>query len=197
MEKNKFQLNKGTDRSYDLSKGGKRKFDLAKEVDEPIVTLSGSDDPAGGDAGTNSKSRKIWLWFALVVVAALLAYLLWPTANDVAEDQAVENVMQPEDETTDSVTDEATATPDADAQSEGAAGIESEPTSTELPATTSEAAPKTNSSNNATALDNVEAEALKVIQGDYGVGQERKNKLGTQYQAVQNRVNELKREGVF
>lgn len=197
MEKNKFQLNKGTDRSYDLSKGGKRKFDLAKEVDEPIVTLSGSDDPAGGDAGTNSKSRKIWLWFALVVVAALLAYLLWPTANDVAEDQAVENVMQPEDETTDSVTDEATATPDADAQSEGAAGIESEPTSTELPATTSEAAPKTNSSNNATALDNVEVEALKVIQGDYGVGQERKNKLGTQYQAVQNRVNELKREGVF
>lgn len=197
MGKNKFQLNKGTDRSYDLSKGGKRKFDLAKEVDEPIVTLSGSDDPAGGDAGTNSKSRKIWLWFALVVVAALLAYLLWPTANDVAEDQAVENVMQPEDETTDSVTDEATATPDADAQSEGAAGIESEPTSTELPATTSEAAPKTNSSNNATALDNVEVEALKVIQGDYGVGQERKNKLGTQYQAVQNRVNELKREGVF
>lgn len=197
MEKNKFQLNKGTDRSYDLSKGGKRKFDLAKEVDEPIVTLSGSDDLAGGDAGTNSKSRKIWLWFALVVVAALLAYLLWPTANDVAEDQAVENVMQPEDETTDSVTDEATATPDADAQSEGAAGIESEPTSTELPATTSEAAPKTNSSNNATALDNIEAEALKVIQGDYGVGQERKNKLGTQYQAVQNRVNELKREGVF
>ena len=197
MEKNKFQLNKGTDRSYVLSKGGKRRFDLAKEVDEPIVTLSGSDDPAGGDAGTNSKSRKIWPWFALVVVAALLAYLLWPTANDVAEDQAVENVMQPEDETTDSVTDEATATPDADAQSEGAAGTESEPTSTELPATTSEAAPKTNSSNNATALDNVEAEALKVIQGDYGVGQERKNKLGTQYQAVQSRVNELKREGVF
>lgn len=197
MEKNKFQLNKGTDRSYDLSKGGKRKFDLTKEVDEPIVTLSGSDGPVGGGAGTNSKSRKIWLWFALVVVAALLAYFLWPTANDVAEDQAVENAMQPEDETTDSVTDEATATPDADAQSEGAAEIESEPTSTELPATTSEAAPKTNSSTNATALDNIEAQALKVIQGDYGVGQERKNKLGTQYQAVQNRVNELKREGVF
>lgn len=197
MAKNKFQLNKGTDRSYDLSKGGKRKFDLAKDVDEPIVALSGSDDPAGGGAGTNSKSRKIWLWFALVVVAALLAYLLWPTANDVAEKQDVENAIQPEDETTDSVTEEATATPDADAQSEGAAGIESEPTSTESPATTSEAAPKTNSLTNATALDNVEAQALNVIRGDYGVGQERKNKLGTQYQAVQNRVNELKREGVF
>ncbi len=44
---------------------------------------------------------------------------------------------------------------------------------------------------------NVEAEAMKVIRGDYGVGQERKDKLGEKYQPIQNRVNELKREGVF
>lgn len=53
--------------------------------------------------------------------------------------------------------------------------------------------------NNAPSVvsNNVEAEALKVIRGDYGIGQERKNKLGNQYEAIQRRVNELKREGAF
>lgn len=45
--------------------------------------------------------------------------------------------------------------------------------------------------------NDVEAEAMKVIRGDYGLGQERKDKLGSKYQSIQNRVNELKREGVF
>ena len=45
--------------------------------------------------------------------------------------------------------------------------------------------------------NDVEAEAMKVIRGDYGVGQERKDKLGNQYQPIQNRVNQLKREGAF
>ncbi len=38
---------------------------------------------------------------------------------------------------------------------------------------------------------------MKVIRGEYGIGQERKDKLGAKYQPIQNRVNELKREGVF
>lgn len=43
----------------------------------------------------------------------------------------------------------------------------------------------------------IEQEAMKVIRGDYGVGQERKDKLGNQYGPIQNRVNQLKREGAF
>jgi len=38
---------------------------------------------------------------------------------------------------------------------------------------------------------------MKVIRGEYGIGQERKDKLGAKYQPIKNRVNELKREGVF
>jgi hypothetical protein len=38
---------------------------------------------------------------------------------------------------------------------------------------------------------------MKVIRGDYGDGEERKEKLGSNYQSIQSRVNELKREGVF
>lgn len=43
----------------------------------------------------------------------------------------------------------------------------------------------------------VEKEAFKVIRGEYGNNPIRKNKLGDDYQNIQNRVNELKRQGAF
>lgn len=201
-DKSKFQLNKGANRGFDISKGGKRKFDLAKDVDDSVVTTTGSDGLTDDPDETSSKSRKIWLWVALVVVAALLAYLLWPKATtEGVEEQTIENATQPEDETADPVTDEATVSDvqeEADLQTEEAPEAESETASTETTATTApEAAPTTTAPANMPTLDGVEAEALKVIRGDYGVGRERKDKLGSQYQAIQRRVNELKREGVF
>ena len=42
----------------------------------------------------------------------------------------------------------------------------------------------------------VEAEALKVIRGDYGVGKERKDKLGAKYAEIQGKVNEMYRQGL-
>lgn len=39
--------------------------------------------------------------------------------------------------------------------------------------------------------EDVESLALRVIRGDYGNGQERKDKLGDAYQSIQNRVNEI------
>lgn len=50
---------------------------------------------------------------------------------------------------------------------------------------------------NTEAVSNVETEALKVIRGDYGNNPERRKNLGGNYQSIQNRVNELKRQGVF
>lgn len=44
---------------------------------------------------------------------------------------------------------------------------------------------------------NVETEAIKVIRGDYGNNPERRKNLGSNYQSIQNRVNELKRQGAF
>ena len=45
--------------------------------------------------------------------------------------------------------------------------------------------------------DNIEREAMKVIRGDYGNVPERREKLGNQFQTIQNRVNQLKKEGIF
>ncbi len=50
---------------------------------------------------------------------------------------------------------------------------------------------------NTDGVSNVETEALKVIRGDYGNNPERRRNLGSNYQSIQNRVNELKRQGAF
>lgn len=50
---------------------------------------------------------------------------------------------------------------------------------------------------NTNAVSNVETEALKVIRGDYGNNPERRRNLGSNYQSIQERVNELKRQGAF
>lgn len=49
----------------------------------------------------------------------------------------------------------------------------------------------------ANVSNNVEQEAMNVIRGDYGNVPERREKLGNKYQEIQNRVNQLKKEGVF
>lgn len=42
----------------------------------------------------------------------------------------------------------------------------------------------------------IEEQAHKVIRGDYGNGLERKQKLGDKYTVIQNKVNEMYREGL-
>ena len=45
--------------------------------------------------------------------------------------------------------------------------------------------------------NNIESEALRVIRGDYGNNPVRQNRLGANYQTIQDRVNQLKRDGFF
>lgn len=46
------------------------------------------------------------------------------------------------------------------------------------------------------SVEYVEKKALSVIRGNYGNGEERKNKLGTEYQIIQDKVNEMYRKGL-
>ena len=124
-----------------------------------------------------------------------------------------EQPAQPETEVVEEVSaiegvDEATDQPEV-VQDEANAEEASKASQTEQPAEDPKAgaqAPVTNvvpeqtqqKATESTSISNdVEAEAMKVIRGEYGIGQERKDKLGAKYQPIQNRVNELKREGVF
>ena len=55
---------------------------------------------------------------------------------------------------------------------------------------------QTLSNNNENTNSDIEQKALDVIRGKYGNGNERKEKLGSDYSAVQKKVNELYKQGI-
>lgn len=154
----------------------------------------------------NPKSNK-WIWWVVgLIILCMIGYFLFSKSGK-------KQPAQPETEVVEEVSviegvDEATDQPEV-VQDEANAEEASKAAQTEQPAETPKAeaqAPVTNvvpeqtqpkATESASVSNDVEAEAMKVIRGEYGIGQERKDKLGAQYQPIQNRVNELKREGIF
>ena len=55
---------------------------------------------------------------------------------------------------------------------------------------------KPSSATSAHVSGNVEENALRVIRGDFGNGQERRDKLGSSYSEIQGKVNEMYRQGL-
>lgn len=212
--KSKFQLNKGGDHNFDISKGRKRKFDLTKDEEETVVAQVKTNIPnpkpiedtkeVTVDNGIDStaNSGKKWMWIILAVaVIAVLAWLLIPTCNNSKENAPIieaEEVTSVDTVGTVEVEEAAEAAKSIDeaesiANDNTAMSVDSSPeVSATQPVVSVASIP-----NSEKSMDDLEQEALKVIRGEYGSGQVRKEKLGSNYQAIQNRVNELKREGVF
>lgn len=119
-------------------------------------------------------------------------------SDTIVKEETIEEISTPA-ENTEEVSDEAEIPAGEDAVDENANNDESSNPSEPVVNTseTTPAAPQTANNAPSVVSNDVEAEALKVIRGEYGIGQERKNKLGNQYEAIQRRVNELKREGAF
>lgn len=209
QDKSRFQLNKGTDHGFDISKGGKRKFDLSKDDEEPVVApaansqLTAPANPVKPIPEPQEKKNNKWPWIILVIIIVIL--LIWwllpgkSTESDtIVKEETIEEISTPA-ENTEEVSDEAEIPAGEDAVDENANNDESSNPSEPVVNTseTTPAAPQTANNAPSVVSNDVEAEALKVIRGEYGIGQERKNKLGNQYEAIQRRVNELKREGAF
>ncbi|MDE5642763.1 MAG: hypothetical protein K2I56_04660 [Muribaculaceae bacterium] len=211
-DKNKFQLNKGAGHTFDMSKGGKRKFDLSKDDEEsvaapnpapaaPVAPATQGTATVSGAADSTDKSNNKWLWLILAIIAVvLLVWWLYP-GND-SDSQSAEDVTTEVVVPTDSLNEEAAEEPalpaDENVSADDAANDENASIATTDAATEPVETPAQAvavADNNVS--DDVEAEALKVIRGEYGIGQERKNRLGDRYGAIQNRVNQLKQEGVF
>ena len=214
QDKSKFQLNKGTDHGFDISKGGKRKFDLTKDVDEPVVAPTAEPQPtAPGNSvkptpEPEEKKNGKWFWviLAIIVIIFLVWWLLPGKSTDsepIVEEGTIEEVTTPA-ENTEEVSNESEIPAVGDAVEKNANNDESSNPSESIvntPEITPVATQTTNNvvTNNAPSVvsNDVEVEALKVIRGEYGIGQERKNRLGNKYDAIQQRVNELKRKGAF
>ena len=186
----------------------KHKVQLRRKVDDSkLADKSSIENSTTRPTSDAPKSRKmIWLIIGVIVLCFLGYFIFSKPDNDgqkpvVVEDKTeVENISVPSDTTN---SKEAVKEGIGETESEvvensnnnvdeSTAMVESvKPTETTTIDNAKTSVRTTNVSND------VEAEAMKVIRGDYGIGQERKNKLGDKYQTIQNRVNELKREGLF
>ena len=183
----------------------KHKVQLRKKVEEPEVLGNNGGIEPGPTPTPNEPKSNTWLWILLgVIVLGVIGYMLFSKSEDKAAEtskQEIETVAELSVPTDTTVIEKVE---DEEIVSENNNDVANNPetqssNAVETPATvdnTSNVSPST-SANVPSVSNDVEAEAMKVIRGDYGIGQERKDKLGSKYQTIQSRVNELKREGIF
>lgn len=200
-----------------------KKQSAAKQQSQIAGTSHSKETDTGNssvDSTDDKKNGKVWLWIALAIFVILLAWWLWPSSDtsEPAQDNAIEEVAAPEAEPSDSIAEETVDPEVANGQSENPSGSESDASTTTTPASGSKmtspasVTPADNTpvassaaatpakavpASSTTVSDDIEQEALKVIRGDYGIGNERKTRLGNKYTEIQARVNQLKREGKF
>ena len=184
-------------------------FDKESEEDRPVENQKAEniEDVEGLEKSEKSNSKN-WIWIILgsILLICIICYFIFSKSGDTAATESeqntelVEETILPADsvgnqeESAEKVlpTQENELSANADDQK---AKVNEAPTATENNSNIATAT--TSVASNANVSNDVEAEAMKVIRGDYGIGQERRDKLGTKYQSIQSRVNELKREGIF
>lgn len=139
---------------------------------------------------------------ALLIIVALCCIFCGKKEDSTEQNQTGQTTQVEETNTTAEIEEQKSpVTQDVNESSETET-LEAEPTSTPTVETPNKDVAQENvKSQNATLptniSDNIEQEALNVIRGDYGNVPERRERLGSKYQEIQNRVNQLKREGAF
>ncbi len=178
----------------------KHKVQLRKKVEEIQPPIGPTPEPV------SPKSYK-WIWWVVaVIVLCIIGYFVFSksdveqpvqTETEVVEEVGVVDSDDNADAQTESVQDEANSEEAPEAAQTEQSAEESKPEANAPVTNASTQQTQSNAVESISVTNDLEAEAMKVIRGDYGIGQERKAKLGSKYQPIQNRVNELKREGVF
>ena len=183
-------------------------FDKESEEDRLVEhPQNGNNGATGISEGSGKSNSKNWIWIILfILIVCTLGYFIFSKDGDSAvkeseqDTELVEETILP----TDSVGNQEESTEEVLPTHENEVSNNADDQNAkvnEAPATTDNnsniATATTSVASNANVSNDVEAEAMKVIRGDYGVGQERKDKLGSKYKPIQSRVNELKRKGIF
>lgn len=200
---------------FNLEKHVKRSFNLEKEVaatPAPSAEAPATPQPAptpapagGGDAtqtgnGGNKGKHVLSLVVGLAVVAAI-GFAAFRGCNSNSsqpvDEPVVDTVMdeQPTAPTDSTQRADSTQLGGGDQDTPAGAPNEVQPQDDAVNAATPSAQPETSTPSTPSATKattpskDVDTEVQKVLRGDYGNGQERKDKLGSSYTKIQRAVN--------
>lgn len=193
MDDNKKQ--RKSTRSFNMEKHVERHFEIEKEevsvADTPIEKSDSviASSSIGEDTSTSNNRGK--LIAVIVVVLAILAFVTYRSCGSGQENESEPTNTIVSDSTEKEKTDTASnvkkATAPETEQEQNNVG--------ENTGDVSDAPTKQTSASVSTSNSSVEEKAMQVWDGVYGNGTERKSKLGSDYKAVQKRVNEMYRNG--
>ena len=171
---------------------------------------------------SNGKGKKLGMFIVLVVIAVLAFFLLKPdnSGNNVSVSspttletvaQNADNVQKQEteqpisestsNEESTTVVKEDKSNNEADNNNDNKSATvskeEKAQSTTETRTKTKEVTSKTTQKENEIPVgSSIEEKAKLVIRGDFGNGEERKIRLGSEYSAIQNKVNEMYTNGL-
>lgn len=160
----------------------KKKVTLKKKVSEVTATK----------APLKPKKNKIWIWIVLLLVVLSVAtyFIIKPENTEtIQNDELIETpaiVEEPSDEISKDVPSDTTSAENANDDN----------TSDKVKETTHPQVDEKSESEVLLSEDSIETKAKQVIRGDFGNGLERKNNLGSEYKTIQNRVNQMYKEGL-
>lgn len=198
----------------------KKKVTLKTKVAETATSKQQEIQQPNPSNGGNSK--KIGLMVVLAIIAVVTFFLLKPeesgngpsvssqiTSESVAQNTDKSQTQETEQPISESTQDEASTLPvednesdnktseDNNNKSETVSKQEKKPqTITETKTPTKEATSKASQKGKTIPVGTIEEKAKLVIRGDFGNGEERKMKLGSEYSAIQNKVNEMYAKGL-
>lgn len=187
-------------RSFNMEKHVERHFEIEKEevpvadtsIEKPNSLIDGSTEE--NTCTSNNRGKLIAV---IVVVLAILAFVAYRSCGSGQEKESeptntiVSDSTEKEKSDTASNVKKATA-PEAE-QEQNNVGENTDAAS--ATPTNSDESTKQNTAPVSTSNSSVEEKAMQVWDGVYGNGTERKSKLGSDYKAVQKRVNEMYRNG--
>lgn len=170
---------------------------------------------------SNGKGKKLGVLIVIVVIAVVAFFLLKPdnsgndvsvsspaTSETVAQNADNDQIQEAEQPISGSTSNEESTPVVEEDKSNKEAGDNNKPTTTseqegktqttsETTNQTKDVASETTQKKEAIPVgSSIEEKAKLVIRGDFGNGEERKMKLGSEYSAIQNKVNEMYAKGL-
>ena len=187
-------------RSFNMEKHVERHFEIEKEevpvadtsIEKPDSLIDGSTEE--NTCTSNNRGKLIAVIVVVLAILAFVAYRSYSSGQE-KESEPTKTIVSDttEKEKTDTTSNVKKATAPETEQEQNNVGENTDAAS--ATPTNSDEPTKQTSAPISTSNSSVEEKALQVWDGVYGNGTERKSKLGSDYKAVQKRVNEMYRNG--